>query len=313
MKAMMITANGGPEVLTLREVPVPVIGMGRLLVKVQAAAVNPIDCKLRKTGAFGFGPASILGFDVSGIIEQMGPDVTDFAVGDAVYYSPDFSGPGGYAQYHLVQASLAAPKPLKLSFIDAAALPLAGQMAWDGIVERGQVRLGDTVLIHGASGGVGSLAVQLAHTAGAYVFATCSAANAGLVRSLGADYVIDRSTEDFAQIIREQTHGRGVDMVYDCFGGDLVVRSLPIVRPFGRIITIVNPSGDLSVGYRRNVSLHYLFLQRSRRTLDALSNLVERGQIKPVISRVLPLEQAADAHRQLEAGGGFGKIVLTVG
>ncbi len=313
MKAMMITANGGPEVLTLRDIPVPVIGMGRLLVKVQAVAVNPIDCKLRKSGAFGFGPESILGFDVAGTIEQMGSDVTDFAVGDAVYYSPDFSGPGGYAQYHLVQAALVAPKPPKLSFIDAAALPLAGQMAWDGIVERGQVRLGDTVLILGASGGVGSLAVQLAHAAGAYVFATCSAANAGLVRSLGADYVIDRSAEDFVQIIQEQTHGRGVDMVYDCFGGDLVVRSMPIVRPFGRIITIVNPSGDLSAGYRRNVSLHYLFLQRSRRTLDALSNLVERGQIKPVVSRVLPLEQAADAHRQLEAGGGFGKIVLTVG
>lgn len=313
MKAMIITANGGPEVLALRDVPVPAVGMGQLLVKVQAAAVNPIDCKLRKTGAFGFGPESILGFDVCGTIERMGPDVTGFAVGESVYYSPDFSGPGGYAQYHLVQASLAAPKPSTLSFIDAAALPLAGQMAWDGIVERGQVRLSDTVLIHGASGGVGSLAVQLAHAAGAYVFATCSVANAGLVRSLGADYVIDRGAEDFVQIIRDQTHGRGVDMVYDCFGGDLVVRSMPIVRPLGRIITIVNPTGDLSVGYRRNVSIHYLFLQRSRRTLEAISNLIERRQVKPVVSRVLPLEEAAQAHRLLEAGGGFGKIVLTVG
>ena len=313
MKAMIITANGGPEVFALRDVPVPTIGMGQLLVKVQAVAVNPIDYKLRKTGVFGFGPESILGFDVSGVIEQMGPDVTGFGVGDAVYYSPDFSGPGGYAQYHLVQASLAAPKPRTLSFIDASALPLAGQMAWDGIVERGQVRVGDTVLIHGASGGVGSLAVQLAHAAGAYVFATCSAANVGLVRSLGADHVIDRSTEDFVEIIREQTHGRGVDMVYDCFGGDLVVRSLPVMRPLGRIITIANLTGDLGSGYRHNVSIHYLFLQRSRRTLDALSNLVERRQIKPVVSRVLPLEEAAEAHRLLEAGGGFGKIVLTVG
>lgn len=313
MKAMIITANRGPEVFALRDIPTPNAGMGRLLVKVQAVAVNPIDCKLRKTGAFGFGPESILGFDVAGTVEQIGPGVTDFAVGDAVYYSPDFSGPGGYAQYHLVDAALAARKPPTLPFTHAAALPLAGQMAWDGVVERGAVRLGDTVLIHGASGGVGSLAVQLAHAAGAYVFATCSAANIGLVRSLGADYVIDRTAEDFAQVIAEQTHGQGVDMVYDCFGGDLVVRSLPIVRPFGRIITIVNPTGDLSVGYRHNVSLHYLFLKRSRSTLIALSNLVDRGQLKPIVSRILPLEQVAQAHELLEAGGGFGKIVLTVG
>ena len=313
MKAMVITANGPPEVFQEQELPIPEPAADQLLVEVHAVSVNPVDYKIRRSGLFGYGPGSVLGFDAAGIVKKVGAAVRDFKLGDAVFYCPDFSGPGANAQYHVTTAATVAPKPVNLSFIEAAAVPLAAMTAWDGLMERGGLRLGQTILIHGASGGVGSWAVQLAHAAGAYVFGVCSAANVALVRSLGADYVIDRRQRDFAEVVRKETAGDGVDLVYDCVGGDVVARSMDLVKPMGRIVTIVNPSGDLSLGYRKNLSLHYEFLRRRKPYLMALKSLLERQIIKPVISRVLPLEQVAQAHRALEAGGGFGKIVLTVG
>ncbi len=313
MKAMVITANGPPEVFQEQELPVPEPGPNQLLVKVYATTVNPVDYKIRRSGAFGYGPGSVLGFDAAGVVEKTGAAVRDFKAGDEVFYSPDFSGPGAYAQYHVVDAGIVAPKPANLSLLEAAAVPLAGMTAWDGIVERGGVRVAQSVLIHGASGGVGSWATQLAHAAGAYVFAVCAAPNAALVRSLGADHVIERNQLDFAQVVAQETGGEGVDLVYDCFGGDLVARSIPIVKPMGKIVTIVNPSGELSLAYRRNVSIHFEFLRRRKDFLLELRSLLERQVIKPVISRVLALEDVAEAHQALEKGGGFGKIVLTVG
>ncbi len=312
MRAIVLAGNGDASMLQVADVPKPAPAPGQLLVQVQAVGVNPIDYKLRQTGAFGFSTGAILGFDCAGVVEAVGPGVREYKRGDAVFYSPDFSGPGAYGEYHCVSADIVAFKPKCLDFIEAAAIPLAGMTAWDSIMDRGALRLGETVLIHGAAGGVGSIAVQLAHAAGAYVFATASPANIGLVRSLGADYVIDRTKEDFAQVIRAHAPRGAADLVFDAFGADLVSRSMPVVRPLGRIVTIVNPSGDLAVGYRKNISLHYVFLQRRRSTLEALSHLLARRLLKPVISHVLPLEQAADAHRMLEAGGGFGKIVLKV-
>ena len=312
MKAMVITANGGPEVFQAQDLPMPEPAPNQLLVEVHAVSVNPIDYKLRRTGALGYGPGSVLGFDAAGVVKKTGAAVRDFKVGDEVFYCPDFSGPGAYAQFHVTDAGIVALKPSHLSFIEAAAVPLTAMTAWDGVIERGGLKIGQSILIHGASGGVGSWAVQLAHVAGAYVFGTCSAPNAAMVRSLGADYVIDRQKQDFAEIVRQETAGEGVDVVYDCFGGDVVARSIPLVKPLGRIVTIVDPGGDLSLGYRKNISIHYEFLRRKREYLLALKSLLERRVIKPVISRVLSLEQVAEAHRTLENGGGFGKIVLTV-
>lgn len=315
MKAMILAANGGPEVLVLRDVPKPQIQADQILVKVQAIAVNPIDCKIRKTGAFGYGADSILGFDVSGVVEQTGTLVKNFQAGDAVFYSPDFSGPGANAEYHAVRADIVAKKPAHLDYIEAAGMPLAALTAWVSLMEQGDLRLGQTVLIIGASGGVGSLAVQLAHAAGAYVFAVCSAANAGLVRSLGADRVIDRQTENFADVIRQEAGA--VDLVFDCFGGDYVAKSISTVQPMGRIVTIVDPSGELALGYRHNISLHYVSLaydsiKRRVEGIGMIAKLMDREILKPVISKVMPLEKLAEAHRALEAGGGFGKIVMTV-
>ncbi len=315
MKAMTLSANGGPDVFVLRDTPEPEIKPDQILVKVQAVALNPIDCKIRKTGAFGYGSGAILGFDVAGSVEQVGSLVHNFQPGDAVFYCPDFSGPGANAQYHAVRADIVAKKPAHLGYVEAAAVPLTALTAWASLIEQGDLRLGQTVLIIGASGGVGSMAVQLAHAAGAYVFAVCSAANAGLVRSLGADRVIDRQSEDFAAVVQKEAGT--VDLVFDCFGDIYTSRSIPIVKPMGRIITIVDPKGDLSLGYRHNIAIHYvsLALDSIPRRIDGMKKitaLLEREILKPVVHNVLPLEKLADAHRALEAGGGFGKIVLTV-
>ncbi|MGC8623964.1 MAG: quinone oxidoreductase family protein [Phycisphaerae bacterium] len=315
MKAMVLSANGGPEVLALQDCPKPEIKPDEILVKVQAVAVNPIDCKIRKTGAFGYGAGSILGFDVSGTVEQVGTLVTKLQPGDAVFYSPDFSGPGANAQYHAVRADIVVKKPEHLGYIEAAAVPLAGLTAWASVLEQGDLRLGQTVLIIGAAGGVGTLAVQLAHAAGAYVFAVCSAANAGLVRALGADRVIDRGSEDFATVLHNEAGA--IDLLFDCVGGDYVQRAMPNIKPMGRIVTIVDPKGDLAVGYRHNVAVHYVSLAFNsiRRRSDGmamLTTLLEREILKPVVYKVMPLEKLAAAHRALESGGGFGKIVLTV-
>jgi len=174
MKAIHMTSVGNPEVLQLATVPTPTPGPNQLLVRVHAAGVNPIDYKIRKTGAMNAGPGTILGFDAAGTVEAIGPGVTDFTPGDKVFYTPDFSAPGTYAEFNLVRAGLVAPMPNNLSFDQAAALPLAGTTAWDGLFTRGELRLGQTVLIAGANGGVGNLAVQMAKAAGAFVIATCS-------------------------------------------------------------------------------------------------------------------------------------------
>ena len=184
MKAIAMSGVGGPEVLRLVDVPKPTAGPNELVVRVRAAGVNPIDYKLRKTGALGVGAGTILGYDVAGIVEEIGPGVTDFKPGDRVFYSPDFSLPGAYAEFHLVHSRLVAAMPSNLSFEQAAALPLAGTTAWEAMFNRGGVSVGHNILIAGANGGVGSLAVQLGRAAGAFVFATCSTRSMEFVRSI---------------------------------------------------------------------------------------------------------------------------------
>jgi NADPH2:quinone reductase len=318
MKAIVMTGIGGPEVLAAREVPDPAPGAGQLLVRIKAAAVNPIDYKLRKTGAMGVGPGRILGFDAAGVVEQVGPGVSGFQKGDRVFYSPDFSTQGSYAELNVVAADLVAPMPANLDFVQAAAIPLAGQTAWDGLFTRGGLSLGQTVLIAGANGGVGTIALQLAKAAGAFVYATCSTRSMDFVKSIpviagkGPDRVLNYQTDKWSDVIAHE-HPTGLDLVYDCAGQDVVSRSIPLMKSLGRIVTIVNPSGNLDEGYRKNVTIHYEFLQRKGATLELLRILLERRQLLPMIDTVLKLEQAGEAHRRLEAGGVKGKIVLEVG
>jgi NADPH2:quinone reductase len=314
MKAIVIKAFGGPEVFEQREVAKPEPGPNQVLVRVFATSVNPVDYKVRRSGQWaGIHPPATIGYDIAGMIEAVGPGVDDLKPGDEVYYSPEVRGnQGSYAEYHVSPKEIVAKKPDNISFVEAAAVPLAGCTAWDGIVGRGRVQVGETVLVHGGAGGVGHFAIQLAKAAGAYIYTTCGDYDFDFVKQLGADRPIDYHSEDFIQIISKETNGQGVDLVLDCVGGDLVSKSIDITRPHGRIAGIVNMEGSLNKAYRRNITFESIYFERTRHKLDALTTLIERGQLRPMIDTVLPLEQVAEAHEKLEEGHVRGKIVLKV-
>ena len=314
MKAIVINQYGGTEVLKTQEMSVPEPLGRQLLVKVCATSVNPVDYKIRN-GLFGTlvkFPA-ILGFDVAGVVERVGDKVTDFKVGDEVYYFPRILGwQGAYAEYHLVEEEIVSRKPSNLSFEEAASIPLVGCTAWDALIERAKVSLGETVLIHAGSGGVGSFAIQLAKLSGAYVYTTCSSKNFDLVKKLGADKIIDYKKEDFVKVIMNDTNNQGVDVIFDTAGGEILTRSIDVAKPFARISSIVRVSANLEKAYLKNIDLHFVFVQSGRHKLDVIRNLLERNQVKPVIDSIISLNDIPKAHERLEAGGVRGKIVVKV-
>ncbi|GCE09707.1 zinc-dependent alcohol dehydrogenase family protein [Dictyobacter aurantiacus] len=314
MKAMIIKDFGGPEVFAEQELPKPTPEADEVLVRVYASSINPVDYKIRQSGSWaGVKPPAVIGYDVSGVVEQVGSAVKDFKVGDEVYYTPDIPGRGGsYAEYHVAREAIVAHKPKNLSHIEAACVPLAGGTAWDALITRAQLKVGETVLIHGGTGGVGSMAVQIARASGAYVYTTCSAKNAELAKRLGAHRVIDYKTENFADIIARETGGQGVDVVFDTVGGETVANSIPATKMYGRMVSVVDIAGNTYMGFMKNITLHYLFLQRERYKLDYLRALIERGQLKPVVAQTLPLNQVAQAQRLLEQGGIAGKIAIQI-
>ncbi len=325
MKAMIIKAFGGPDVFEMADVVKPGEADGSgleiasemaatdVLVEVHATSVNPVDYKLRRAGAWaGIEPPAILGYDVSGVVAAVGDAVHDFVVGDEVYYTPDiFAGPGSYAEYHAANEKIVAHKPINLSHTEAASIPLVGSTAWDALIMKAELRVSESVLIHGV-GGVGSLAIQLAKAAGAYVIVTCSDYMVDLAGQLGADRAINYKTEDFVDIVKTETDGFGVDVVLDIVGGDVLTRSIEVTKPFGRMVGIVSTEAGLQDAFVKNIAVYPTFLQRARYKLDALRDLIERGKLKPVIDTVMPLEKVAEAHQRLEAGGVKGKLVLEV-
>lgn len=314
MKAMIISSFGGPEVFQPADVPKPVAEAGQLLVRILATSVNPVDYKIRHSGSWaGVKPPAVIGYDVAGIVEAVGPGVTGWSPGAKVFYTPHIFGhPGTYAEYQAVEADLVVEKPANLTFLEAASLPLAGGTAWDAIVRLAAVKVGETVLVHAGAGGVGSLAVQIAHAAGARVLATASAPNHDLVRSLGADVVVDYRAEEPAEAALRATGGRGVEVAFDAVGGDTLAKSIRAMRPYGRMVTCVSSTGDLSAALGKNLTVHFEFLERARFKMEALQTLAARGLLRPVIDSILPLEAVADAHRRIESGGMRGKIVLRV-
>lgn len=314
MKAAVLTAFGDAEKFEIQTVPIPTLKANQVLVRVCATSINPVDYQTRRGDYKELVQLpAILGVDVSGVIEAIGEAVTDFKVGDNVYYSPQIFGEfGSYAQYHVADAAIVALKPANLSHIEAASFPLAGGTAWDCLVTRGNLQVGETVLIHAGAGGVGSIAVQLAKAIGAYVFATCSSRNRDFVTELGADRVIDYKNEDYVEVIRQETNGLGVDLVLDTIGGETIQRSLEIIRPFGRLTSIVDIAVPQSLfeAWGKNLTIHFVFSPQYRAKLEALTKLIERHQLRPVIDSVFSWDQVILAHQRIEQGGTRGKVVL---
>jgi NADPH2:quinone reductase len=275
-----------------------------------------VDAKLRHDGSWaGLKPPVVLGYDASGVVEGTGPGVKEFKAGDEIYFTPEIFGNalGTYAEWNVVPAAIVAPKPRGLSHTDAAAFPLAAGTAWDALVRRLEVRPGETVLIHGGAGGVGTFAIQIARACGARVIATAGAGNQATLRELGADVCVDYAREDPAAVTLRETGGAGADAVFSTVGGDTIARSIAATRPGGRLATILGISGDLSAFYPRNQTLHGVFLTREGKRLRELSALVEQGKLRAVVDAVLPLAQVGEAHRRLDSGHGRGKLVLEVG
>ncbi|HEY0244495.1 MAG TPA: NADP-dependent oxidoreductase, partial [Mucilaginibacter sp.] len=227
MKAIRIHEFGGPEVLKLEDIPVPIPAADEVLIKVYATSINPVDWKIREGQRKEKFPVNLpltLGWDVSGVIEKMGNAVNNFKYGDEVYSRPDPTRNGTYAEYVVVKADLVSLKPKSVDHIQAASVPLAGLTAWQGLFQYGQLQAGQKVLIHAASGGVGTFAIQYAKAKGAYVIGTASESNIDFVKQLGADEVIDYKNEKFEDKLSD------IDLVLDTIGGDTQKRSLKVLK-----------------------------------------------------------------------------------
>ena len=316
MKAAVLTEFGSVDNLEIQEVTKPQPKSYQILVRVCATSINPVDYQTRRGDYKNLVELpAIIGVDISGVVEAVGESVTSFQLGDEVYYSPQLFGKSGsYAEYHVADESIVAHKPANLSHIEAACFPLAAGTAWECLVTRGQLQVGESVLIHAGAGGVGSFAIQLAKAMGAYVFTTCSAKNYDLVRKLGADCIIDYRTEDYVAVIKHKTQGKGVDLALDTIGGTTIQESLEIIRPYGRLVSIVDIATPQSLlaAWNKNLTVHFVFTSQKSNKLNLLRRLIERQRLLPVIDRVMPLHQIAKAHQHLEQGSTRGKVVLQV-
>jgi NADPH:quinone reductase-like Zn-dependent oxidoreductase len=312
MRAVVVREFGGPEQLRLAEVADPVPGPGQLLVTVHAAGVNPVDASNRADGSWaGLSAPCILGYDVAGVISSAGPAVSGLAPGDRVMAMTHFpGGAGGYAERAVVDAGLAAPIGPALSFTDAAAAPLAAGTA-QVVLSRLDLPAGARLLVLGGSGGVGLFLLQLAAGAGITTIGVGRTAMHEQMLHLGAASCIDYTREDVAE--RAVTLAGGpVDAIADLVGGTIASAVLKALRPGGQIAAIATPVLDLDAVLDANISFHGVLIQDDGERTRAVAALLESGALRPVISHVLPLAAAAEAHRILEGGHSGGKIVLDV-
>jgi len=323
---------GDPGAVAVREVPKPSVGPRDVLVEVHAASVNPVDFKIRDGKLKRILPYRlplVMGNDLSGVVAEVGASVKQTRVGDAVYVRLDKQRIGAFAEYAAVRELDLAPKPSNLSHVEAASIPLVGLTAWQALLDRAHLERGQKVLVHAGSGGVGTFAIQLAKHIGATVATTCSDKNAELVRSLGADVVIDYKKQRFEDVCRDY------DVVLDGLGGEEMERSFQVLRPGGTLVTIsgppdpkfarawgLNPLLILAIAVMsrkvrrmakdRGVTYDFLFMEPSGAELREIGGLVEAGTIKPVIDRVFPLAEAREALAYSESGRARGKVVLEV-
>jgi NADPH:quinone reductase-like Zn-dependent oxidoreductase len=307
VKAVLLMAHGGPEMLRLGEVPDPIAGPGEVVVDIHAASINAADYKVRRAksvyGDIRF--PHILGRDFSGAVASLGPGVTDFAAGDAVFGVTDQGKEGAYAEKIAVKAAILARKPDFLGHDAAAALALAGITALWALEDTARLKAGEKILIQGGAGGVASFAIQLARHLGATVVTTASASNHAFVRGLGADQVIDYRAEDFTKAVS------GCDVVFDTVGGDVRGSSYSVLKPGGRLVWIA-PAPEGFRPPRSDVETLRPNVARDRAHLDRIVALVEAGAVKPPTITRYPLAAAAEAHRVSEARHLQGKLVLMV-
>ena len=308
MKAIRIHEFGGPEVLKYEDAPIPKPAKDEVLIKVYASGVNPIDWKIRAGLAEKKFPVKfpiIPGWDVSGEIEEVGSDILNFKKGDEVYSRPDPTRDGTYAEYVVVKANQVNSKPKSIGHDKAAAVPLAGLTAWQGLFEHGNLKSDQKVLIHAAAGGVGTFAVQFAKWKGAYVIGTASEENIDFLYTLGADEVIDYKTEKFEKKIKD------VDLVFDLIGGETQKRSLQVIKEGGRLVTTVKPENQ-ETAKEKNIKVIGYLAQSLPADLQQISGLIDSGKIKPIVTEIFPLKDAAKAQKKIESHHTRGKIVLKV-
>jgi NADPH:quinone reductase-like Zn-dependent oxidoreductase len=308
MKAIRISAFGGPDVLRLEDLPIPEPRRSEFLVKVQAASVNPVDYKIRE-GKYPPVPADklplVMGRDIAGIVAARGPDAGDqLREGDAVYAMLG-PGSGGYAEYAVVTATEATRRPAAADSIAAAAVPLAGLTAWQGLFRYGALKEGQRVLIHGGSGGVGHFAIQFAKAKGAHVITTASGRHLDFVRSIGADEAIDYKKQRFEEVVHN------VDLVYDLIGGDTQQRSFAALKRGGILVsTLTEPDQEKARAHGVR-ALRYA-VQENAAELDEIARLIDAGKVKPKVSKIFPLAEAAGAQHYLAGQHPEGKVVLRV-
>ncbi len=306
MKAIQINAYGEPDVLVLREVPDPRAGVGQIVAAIHAASVNPIDWKTR-AGMRGDASAlpMILGCEFSGVVSETGPGVSEFAPGDSVFGVAPQTGDGTYAEAIAIDAGLVALRPDSLGHVEAAALGLVGLTALVSLEDTAKIKAGETILIQGGAGGVGGFAVQVAKHAGATVYATTSTRNVDYVRRLGADSVIDYTTDDFTKAVPP------CDVVFDTVGGAVQERSFSVLKPGGRLVWIAGGS-EGGPPPPAHVEMIRPRVDRHRRHMERITELVGLGAVTAPEITTFPLAQVARAHEMSATGHVRGKIVLLV-
>ncbi|MDM1295334.1 zinc-dependent alcohol dehydrogenase family protein [Sphingobacterium sp. N143] len=321
MKAAVLNGFGSVEKFEILNIPTPKPGVDEVLVKVMATSVNPLDFQVRRGDYKNELQLPVItGHDVSGVIVEVGTGVKNFKVGDEVYYSPEiFNGYGSYAEYHVAKESIIGIKPKNISHIEAATFPLAAGTAWEMLFIRAQLKINQTILIHGGAGGVGIPTIQLAKAMGATVYTTARSVHHEFLKGLGADYTIDYEKQNYIDAILEMTNNNGVDVVIDTIGGTTLSDSGKILNQMGQVVTLVDieTPQNLIHAWGKNATYHFVFTRQNRNKLDELTKLIESGKLKPVLNQVFSLSEIGKAHSLLEfrdsAPDFYGKIGIQIG
>ncbi len=313
MKAIAIEHYGDVSQLKERELPTPEPGEGEVLIRIKAIGVNPVDFKIRQGHLDGFIPSRfplIPGWDMSGVIESRGYGARRFEIGESVYgycRRPTIQF-GTYAEFIVVPESFLAAKPSTIDYPEAAGVPLAGLTAYQSLFTYGKLVSGQTALIVGASGGVGSFAVQLAKLRGSIVTAVAGSKNAEYVTKLGAHHFVDHANLEFLQSLK-QMNPTGFDLIFDCYGHQTTDLLYPLVKPGGALVSILNQKND-ELANQFKVNFHYVFVEPNSKQLEEIAKLFESGKMVAPETKHFPLSDAAKAHTALESGHTRGKLVL---